>query len=72
MFKAVLINCLLLSFAHFSSGCGSIVTKPINLATKAVVTPVKAVAGAAVDVEGKPVGKAARLIKPITPVVKIR
>ena len=72
MFKAVLINCLLLSFAYFSSGCGSLVTKPINLATKAVVTPVKVVAGVAVDVVSKPVGKAARLVNPINPVVKIR
>ena len=72
MFKAVLINCLLLPFAYFSSGCGSIFTKPINLATKAVVTPVKVVAGVAVDVVSKPVGKAAGLIKPITPVGKIR
>jgi hypothetical protein len=72
MIKALLINCLLLVFAHFLSGCGSIITKPINLATKAVVTPVKAVAGAAVGVVVKPVGKATRLVKPITPVVKIR
>ena len=50
----------------------SIITKPVSLATKVVVTPVKAVAGAAVDVVAKPVEKAARLVKPITPVVKIR
>jgi len=48
------------------------VTKPIGLATKAVVTPVKVVSGAAVDIVGKPVGKAVRVVKPITPGVRIR
>ncbi len=55
-----------------TSGCGSVITKPIGLAAKAVVTPVKAVAGTAVDVVSKPVGKATRLVKPVTPVVRIR
>lgn len=62
----------LLSFALFLSGCGSIITKPIGLATKAVVTPVKVVSGAAVDLVGKPVGKAVRVVKPLTPGVRIR
>ena len=41
------------------------ITKPIGLATKAVVT----VSGewVAVDIVGKPVGKAVRVVKPITP-----
>ena len=62
----------LLYFALLLSGCGSMITKPIGLATKAVVTPVKVVSGAAVDIVDKPVGRAVRVVKPITPGVRIR
>ena len=62
----------LLSFVLFLSGCGSMITKPIGLATKAVVTPVKVVSRAAVDVVGKRLGAAVRVVKPLTPGVRIR
>ena len=48
------------------------VTKPIGLATKAVTTPVKAVGGVTMDVVGKPIRKTAQILKPVTPVIRVR
>ena len=64
---AILLIPVLLLFA----GCG-LITKPISLATKAVVTPVKAVAGVTADVVGRPIRKTAQFVKPVTPVIQIR
>ncbi len=72
MIKAVLTETLLILCVLCLCGCGSMITKPINLATKAVVTPIKAVAGVTADVVGKPLGKAARLVRPVTPVIQVR
>ena len=63
----LMVVCVLLS-----SGCVSIITKPLSLATKAVVTPVKAVAGVATDVVTKPLRKTAQVMRPATPVIRVR
>ena len=54
------------------SGCGSMITKPIGFAAKAVVTPVKVVADTTMDVVGKPIRKTAQLARPVTPVIRVR
>lgn len=72
MSKAVLALICALFIGIMTSGCGSLITKPIGIATKVVVTPVKAVAGATVDVVGKPLRKTAQLVKPVTPVIRVR
>ena len=72
MSKAVLTLTPAVFIGIMTSGCGSLITKPIGLATKGVVAPVKAITGAAVDVVGKPLRKTAQLVKPVTPVIRIR
>ena len=71
MSKDVLVIIKLIFSAICLSGCG-LITKPVGLAKKAVFTPIKAVAGATVDMVSKPVSKATRHVKPIAPVVQIR
>jgi len=53
-------------------GCGSMITKPLNLATQAVVTPVKAVTGVATDLVSQPLKQAAKVVRPVTPVIRVR
>ena len=72
MSKAVLALTFATLIGIMTTGCGSLITKPIGLATKGVVAPVRAVAGAAVDVVGKPLRKTAQLVKPVTPIIRIR
>ena len=72
MSKEVLLVFMLLVGASLTSSCASIVTKPIGLATKAVTTPVKAVVGVTMDVVGKPIRKTAQILKPVTPVIRVR
>jgi uncharacterized protein YceK len=72
MSKYVLAPVLMVVCVLLSSGCGSIITKPLSLATKAVVTPVKAVAGVATDVVAKPLRKTAQVMRPVTPVIRVR
>ena len=72
MSKEVLLVFMLLVGASLTSSCASIVTKPIGLATKAVITPVKAVVGVTMDVVGKPIRKTAQILKPVTPVIRVR
>ena len=72
MSKEVLLVFTLLVGASFTSSCASMVTKPIGLATKAVITPVKAVAEVTMNVVGKPIRKTAQILKPVTPVIRVR
>jgi len=72
MSKYVLAPVLMLVFFLLSSGCGSIITTPLSLATKAVVTPVKAVAGVATDVVAKPLRKTGQVMRPVIPVIRVR
>ena len=72
MSKAVLELTSALLIGSMSSGCGSLLTKPIDLASRAVITPVKAVAGVTVDVVGEPLRKTAQFVKPVTPVIRVR
>ena len=72
MSKAVLALSSTLLIGTMTSGCGSILSKPINFATNAVITPVKAIAGTTVDIVGKPLRKTAHLAKPVTPVIRVR
>ena len=72
MSKEVLLVFMLLAGASLTSSCASMVTKPIGLVTKAVITPVKAVAGVTMDVVGKPIRKTAQILKPVTPVIRVR
>ena len=72
MIKAVLTLSSAILISILTSGCGGLITKPIGLATKAVLSPVKVVAGATVDVVGKPLRKTAQLVKPVTPIIRVR
>lgn len=72
MSKEVLLVFMLLVGASLTSSCASMVTKPIGLATKAVITPVKTVAGVTMNVVGKPILKTAQILKPVTPVIRVR
>lgn len=72
MSKAVLTLTSAVFICIMTSGCGNLLTKPIGVATKAVITPVKAITGVTVDVVGKPLRKTAQLVKPVTPVIRIR
>ena len=63
---------MLLVGASLTSSCASMVTKPIGLATKVVITPVRAVAGVTMNVVGKPIRKTAQILKPVTPVIRVR
>lgn len=67
LFRVILYASLILSFA----GC-AIISKPIGMATKAVLVPVQAVAGVTAELVAKPIRKTAQIAKPITPVVRIR
>jgi len=64
-------GCLTISL-FFMLGCGSMITKPLNLATQAVVTPVKAVTGVATDLVSQPLKQAAKVVRPVTPVIRVR
>jgi hypothetical protein len=72
MSKEVLLVLTLLVGASLTSSCASMATKPICLATKAVTTPVKAVAGVTMNVVGKPIRKTLQILKPVTPVIRVR
>ena len=72
MSKEVLLVFMLLAGASLTSSCASMATKPICLATKAVTTPVKAVAGVTMNVVGKPIRKTLQILKPVTPVIRVR
>jgi hypothetical protein len=72
MSKEVLLVFMLLAGVSLTSSCASMVTKPIGLATKAVITPVKAVAEVTMNVVGKPIRKTAQILKPVTPVIRVR
>ena len=72
MSKDVLVSLLLIASTVCLCGCGSLITKPIGLATKAVTTPVKAVVGTTTDVLSKPIRKTSQLVRPVTPVIRVR
>ncbi len=72
MSKDLLIKYFLTAVLVCLSGCLSTISKPIGLAAKAVVVPVKAVVGVAADVVEKPMRKTSELVRPITPVIQVR
>jgi len=72
MSKNVLVSLFLILSITCLCGCGSLITKPIGLATKAVTVPVKAVVGTTTDVLSKPIRKTRQFIRPVTPVIQVR
>jgi len=72
MSKNVLVFLILILSTTCLCGCGSLITKPIGLATKAVTVPVKAVVGTTTDVLSKPIRKTRQFIRPVTPVIQVR
>jgi len=72
MSKDVLVSLLMILYTVCLCGCGSLITKPIGLATKPVTTPVKEVVGTTTDVLFKPICKTSQLVRPVTPVIRVR